>query len=85
MDVIGVTIRVTYRSCSQMKALVTKHCNPLELFMVLDVYKIYEVTAVKVDNTLLSKQTSGFEHSDLKSQLPIFGSNHYFTMLWAAS
>ena len=55
MDVIGVTIRVTYRSCSQMKALVTKHCNPLELFMVLEVSKIYEVTAIKVDNTLLSK------------------------------
>ena len=41
--------------------------------MVLEVYKIYEVTAVKVDNTLLSKQTSGFEHSDLKSEHPIFG------------
>ena len=53
--------------------------------MILEDSKIYEVTAIKVDNTLLlSKQTSGFEHSDLKSELPIFGSNHYFTVFWAA-
>ena len=52
--------------------------------MVLEVSNIYEVTAIKVDNTLLSKQTSGFEHSDLKSELSIFSSNHYFTVFWAA-